>query len=93
MDETGLAEEIEDMNVFSTLENVIYKMEILPPDGATIHRKNNIMGILKNHAKHVENGRFPREYSFRQFEAECPEVYGCIVTELNEAATYFNIRI
>lgn len=63
----GLKKEFEDRNVFSTLEIAVYMMDILPPNGATNHKRENLRGLLTGYVHDIERGFLPMDYSFRQY--------------------------
>jgi hypothetical protein len=93
MDATQLEQDLEDRNVYSTIEAAVGMMEELPYDEVTGHLRRDLIIILGDYAEDFEKGKYPKEYSFGQYAREYPERHQVIISHLSRAVESLNIKI
>ena len=78
-----LAMRLEDRDVRTTLISVLNAIELLPPNGARVHRRSNMIGIIEGGGANVL-----REYgdcSFKHLKARNPSDYKRLLEYLDKA--------
>jgi len=84
---------IEDRLVIDVYKNVKYQLELLPPNGAIIHKKSNYLCMLAHGIyTHEQDQELHRE-TFSEFRARDPEKYQWKVGRLYSMVSEFGLRI
>ena len=77
--------------VFTLLDNVIFRLERIPPNGATIHKFNNLYGYIRLFSQEVLE--YPAGINFNHLKKDDPRIYQCVIIALCVIQEKFNIYI
>ena len=85
MELEALAAMLGDRSVPEIVKAMIYSIDLLPPSGASVHKRGGIIGILNCYLEDA--------YSFKQFSQRDNERYNRLLRTLNRAIEELYITI
>ncbi len=94
MNKEELEKHLENQVVDVVVNNTRLYISLLPPNGATIHDRNSILGLILNSLDRIEKtSPNPAQATFSQLKARSPEDYERMVNRIYRAHTELGIKL
>ncbi|MCH8881553.1 MAG: hypothetical protein IID34_16935 [Planctomycetes bacterium] len=93
MDEDIFKECLADRRVMQVYESLELQLNKLPPNGATNHKRDNVLNLLVVGLATYRKGIYPTNETFEQFCARNRRQYEAIVSVIHRALGEFRLVI
>jgi len=90
LQEVPIEERLSQRKVVETLDSIVYSLQLLKPNGMTVHTVRNIIFGLRGH-KQLAKFRYPQDLTFSQYKETFSHSYRSIITGLTKAKNYVPI--
>ena len=92
MELSELEKLISERNVLITIDSVILDINMLPPNGATIHTRNSCSYLLRMYRDEIQEGKLPN-LTFLKFKEKKSERYYIVVETIQDAVNKLGVLI
>ncbi len=89
----GIFSRVKDRVALAFFDSLDYKLAILPPNGATIHRRNSLRQSFGSRAFAYRSGMLPEGETVDQYRKRDPEDYNYVIDCVIEAIKDFGISV